>query len=86
MEAGDKCLNLHIRQNVEHSGNLKKRQKFAITVFLGHQNGTRNAAKKESHRFRPTRVAFEASGAQEFYKLQLGLFSKMSNTPEILKK
>ncbi len=33
-----------------------------------------------------TGLTFEASGAQEFHKLQLGLFSKMANTPEILKK
>ncbi len=83
MAAGDKCLNLHIRRNVEHPEILKKDKHFAIAVFLGHQNETWEAAKEEIRRFLPTGVACEASGAHEFLKLQLGLFSKMSNTPEI---
>ncbi len=35
MEAGDKCLNLHIRRNVKHSGNLKKRQTFRNCGLFG---------------------------------------------------
>ncbi len=76
MEAGEKCLNLHIGRNVEHSGNFKKRQKFAIAVLLGHQNGTGKAEKEERRLLRPTGVAREASGAQEFHELQLGHIRK----------
>ncbi len=35
MEAGDKYLNLHIQQNLEHSGNFKKKAKGRNCSPLG---------------------------------------------------
>ncbi len=67
-EAGDKYIRIIFgKMYIEHSGNSIKSQKFAIAVFLGHQNGTWKGEKEENRRFRPIWMTCEASGAQKFH-------------------